>query len=348
MIYESSREGKVRSTRLTIAICLVLAVAASRGEEANVLPQAQTMEPTLEVLDEVLVIGTQPGPPLWQVKSGDNVLWVLAGLRLVAKDVTWRSKQVEEVLAKTKEVLVVHGSGDTPESARPTVELTPKEREALAEKTRRLPAGRTLRDVLPSDMHAHFEAVRASFPSSNSRRDNDQDIEALTPASAGNRLLNRAIAAIKLGINPVADKVVDMAKRRRVKVTVVEPLIWTRFLPVPTIESAMDICPLDELLHGLDGRGARLRAQANAWAVGDVERLTELVRPFPLQRPECEVRRESYSLEEYRIKEVWLTEMERALASNDSTLAVVDAHLFLSDGGLLQALRSRGYEVVNP
>jgi hypothetical protein len=331
----------VLTTRMTLIIGLALVAPTSFAEESRELP--------LEVLNEVLVTGTQPGPALWQVKSGANVLWVLAQVRSVAKDVKWRSKQVESVLANAREVLVVHGSGDTPEGLRSVVTLTRKEMEALVEQTRYLPQGETLRDVLPSDLYAHFGAVRAAFPSPDKNGDND--MERFTPDWARNRLWNRAMSTLKLGFTPVTENVVDMAKRRRVKVTVVYPLVWTRFSPPQEVESAMDVCPLDELLQQLDGRGASWKARANAWAVGDIERLKKLMRPPPLRRPGCEDRQESSQFEGpvmARLKEVWLTAIERSLASNSSALAVVDAPILLSNDGLLMTLRSRGYEVIEP
>src|SRR5690606_5512453 len=137
----------------------------SIAEEAGSPHQLHTEEQGLRVLDEVLVVGTQPGPPLWQVRSGDRILWVLAQVRYVGRDIKWRSKQVEGVLARAQEVLVVHGAGDTPAYARPTVELTRAERNSLSERMRNLPSGKTLREVLPSDPYSHFEDIRAAFPS---------------------------------------------------------------------------------------------------------------------------------------------------------------------------------------
>lgn len=307
------------------------------------------MDPPDEILDEVLVTGEQPGPALWQVKSGTNVLWILAEVQFVEKGLKWRSKQVEGVLAGTREVLAVYGSGETPESARPKDTLTPRERAALLEKTHILPPEQTLRSISPSDLYARLEAARAHFPGGKS--DADQDMQRFRPLWARNRLLNRAIRALNLRVSPVTSKVVGMAERKRVKVTIVEPLYWTGATPSWTIEAAMDICPLDELLHDLDGGGARWKSRVNAWAVGDVSRLTQLVRPPPSRIPQCEGRSESSRYDGangIRIKEAWLAAMDRSLASSSSTLAVVDAPLLLSPGGLIDVLRSRGYEVVEP
>jgi hypothetical protein len=153
--------------------------------------------------------------------------------------------------------------------------------------------------------------------------------------------------ALKLDASPVGDKVVDMAKRKRVKLTRVGYLYVSGGpIQVQSIESAMDICRLDELLRDLEGRGARWKARANAWAVGDVKRLKDLLRP-PSRIPECDTPQER-GQQWFSAKERWLEPMERSLANNRSTLAVVEATLFLSADGILEDLRAKGYEVVEP
>lgn len=339
----------MRITRVILTMGVVLAASATIAEEAKLPTQRHTEEQGIRVLDEVLVVGTQPGPPLWQVRSGDRILWVLAQVRYVGKDVKWRSQQVEDVLTRAQEVLVVHGAGDTPAYARPTVELTRAERNSLSDRMRNLPSGKTLREVLPSDLYSHLEDIRTAFPGRDENA--DREMEKHTPDWARNELWNRALRALQLGLTPVTDQVVDMARRRRVKVTIVEPLVWTRFVPIPNIESAMDICRLDELLHELDGRGSRWVARANAWATGNIERMTQFVSPFPLQRPQCEGPLTPLTVDrtlDAQHKAQWLAALERSLKDNDVSLAVVDASVLLAAGGLLEILRSRGYEVVSP
>lgn len=322
--------------RRILAIGLVLATPLSVAEEARELP--------LEVLDEVLITGTQAGPALWQVKSGSNVLWVLALPPLVSSRMKWRSKQVERVLADTQEVLAQYGTGHIPESAVP--KLNRKDRVALENQNRYLPEGQTLRDILPSDVYASFETATATFPVRDGNLEKEGDLERSRPDWARNLLSRRATLALDIRGAPVTDKVVDMAKRRKIKVTSVEVAGWTGYIPVlpATVEAAMDMCALDALLLGLEDRAARWKARANAWAVGNVKQLTELVRPLPSRVPQCEGR----AARGTESKEKWLVAMERSLANNRSTLALVDATLLLSAGGFLNVLRSRGYEVVEP
>jgi hypothetical protein len=333
----------VWTTRMILAIGLVLATLAGTAGEAEAPHPAKVAEPPLEVLDEVLVTGVQPGPALWQVKSGGNVLWVLVESPRLSKHVKWRSKQVEKVLANTQEVLASYGTQVLPPPTRAELnELAPQ-----LERARYLPDGQTLREVIPSDLYARFKAAIADFPRHKKLEKNEKDIERSRPDRARSILMNRAWMALELGASPAGEKVVDMAKRKRVKLTRVGYL-WVSGgpIPVPSIESAMDICRLDELLRDLEGSGGRWKALSNAWAVGDVKRFREFLRPPP-RIPECETEKERGQLS-FAAVENWLAPMERSLANNRSTLAVVGATLFLSDDGVLDALRRRGYEIVEP
>jgi hypothetical protein len=78
-----------------IAACCLLASLATA---------AQPDEP-LEVLDTALVVGDQPGPGLWKVTRGDNVLWLLGSTRFVPARATWRAEQVKARIAESQQVL---------------------------------------------------------------------------------------------------------------------------------------------------------------------------------------------------------------------------------------------------
>ena len=55
---------------------------------------AETLETQTDEIDEVLVIGEQPGPGLWWVYKGDHVLRVLGTISPIPKNMQWQSKQV--------------------------------------------------------------------------------------------------------------------------------------------------------------------------------------------------------------------------------------------------------------
>ena len=67
------------------------------GAQAQGQPQA---------LEEIVVTGERTGPGLWHVQHGDAQVWILGSMSPLPKGITWRSKQVEQVLGATSQVLV--------------------------------------------------------------------------------------------------------------------------------------------------------------------------------------------------------------------------------------------------
>ncbi|MEO8315422.1 MAG: TraB/GumN family protein [Pseudomonadota bacterium] len=299
-------------------------------------------KPVLEELDEVLIVGKQPGPALWQVKSGTHTLWILAEVNLLPQRMKWQPKQVEQVLASAQELLVIHGHAEAPRTAaEKAMAKQMLENDQAWYRMAYLPDGQTLRDALPTDMYDRFEAAKASFGKQY------KGWERMTPYWANNRLWNSAFVKLELRpLFPVADKVVQMARNRKVKVRQIAPRFLAGNPTAPTTTYLMNICPLDGTLAELDIRGARWITLANAWSVGDVKRLKQLMRPTPGRIPHCNpgVEPSTGAAEDGP----WLAPAERSLATNTSALAVVEAAYLLRTSGLLDALRNRGYEVIEP
>ena len=55
--------------------------------------------------EEIVVVGRQPGPPLWRVSNGDRVLWIFPYLSTVPKDMIWESERVDRVIAESQEYI---------------------------------------------------------------------------------------------------------------------------------------------------------------------------------------------------------------------------------------------------
>ena len=89
------------------AVVLIMLSGFSLAQELSdqqAAPAIEVVDPA-EAIDEVLVVGEQPGPGLWRVYKGDHVLWVLGTLSPISKDMQWHSKQVEEAAASSQEYL---------------------------------------------------------------------------------------------------------------------------------------------------------------------------------------------------------------------------------------------------
>ena len=89
-----------KTARVIIGVAL-LASGARGGRAAAAAPPASPTQ-----LDELTVTGERTGPGMWRVHRGDSQLWILGSISPLPKGITWRSKQVEQVLAKTQRVLV--------------------------------------------------------------------------------------------------------------------------------------------------------------------------------------------------------------------------------------------------
>jgi hypothetical protein len=91
-IYCERREGMtIRSAwRLGIGwsllVCCALAVNHSVNAGAPAAAEPAAAEPRLE---EILVVGEQPGPAMWRVTKGDHTLLIFATLEPLPKDMVW-------------------------------------------------------------------------------------------------------------------------------------------------------------------------------------------------------------------------------------------------------------------
>lgn len=103
------------------------------------------------------------------------------------------------------------------------------------------------------------------------------------------------------------------------------------------------------ILTSIETDLAAMKERANAWAVGDVDALERF--DYPDSQGNClamlfsadglaELRDELYA--------EWLTEAERALATNPTSFSVLPMRELVAADGLLAQLAARGYTVTAP
>jgi hypothetical protein len=314
---------------LTFAVLLTAGRAESKSRPA-------TEDDDLAV---VLVLGEQPGPGLWKVSSGEHVLWVLGEVSPIPRKVKWRSRKFEILLGDSRELLLDlsgYWRADFDDMA-------------AYRRAERLPKGVTLKDVIPPGLHERVVQTAQLFGA--------PELEELHPFAATNRLVTSAMKSLGLDGFSARFAAEDYAKRHRIKITsfaAPEPSfeerlrIWQEPANAVCLERAVDV---------LEDGGTGVKRLANAWSIGDIAALRELVTPYSFSRDgfradECAAamrggEREALEYKAVRTK-AWLAEAERVLRDNDSTVAVVlMSELFATDG-YLAALRERGYEVVEP
>jgi hypothetical protein len=114
---------------------------------------------------------------------------------------------------------------------------------------------------------------------------------------------------------------------------------------------------LERVVEILEDGGSGLRRLANAWSLGDIPALRQLVPSYVAlngaHRPsKCKIaaygglqRANEFTA---RRTESWLNEAGRALRENHRTIAVVPMGELFAPDGYLAGLRARGYEIVEP
>jgi hypothetical protein len=325
----------------TLLITLLPAVPCASEAPPSFPPPVQ--------LESTLVTGQQPGPGLWQVVRGDNVMWVLATITPVPRDMQWRSSEVESIMAES--TLVLADAGVSLGSGFGRVQALFMMPSILA--ARRIPDGQTLDEVLPPELHARWLVLKHRYIG---RAGN---VERWRPLFAAYRLFQRAIEKSGMELRDPVGKQVDALARRH-RVPVVKPRIELSIERPRQALKAFAKAPIDDIecmaltVDRLESELESMRLRANAWAVGDLEALLSL--PHTDNASAClaalvatEVMQQQ-GLEQVpeRIAQAWLSAAETTLADHRSSLAVVPLSRLLGADGYLQTLQQRGYEVIAP
>ena len=299
-------------------------------------------------IDEVIVTGEQPGPSLWKVThGGTNVVWVLGTVGGIPKEVKWRSRQVEDVIAHAK--AVIFG-----ENVSPNIGLF---RGLLllpaVLKARFNPDKAMLKDIVAAEQYERWLPARKKYFK------DDQDIERWRPMFIGMRLSEAA--AMDAGLNQQASVghiVVMAAKKNNVPIRNPEVKID---MPNPKqaihdfteTPRAKDVECFTTVLDNLDSDLEKMRSRAAAWAVGDVEAFRKV--PAPVSDRVCldaltsaPALQGEFTSVKARVVDTWLWEVTKALELNDVTLVVISLDDVLSPTGRLARLRERGYTIEAP
>lgn len=345
----------------------VSALLVACGMFCGVLHAAEPA-PLSDELETVLVTGEQPGPGLWKVSRGDHVMWVLASFGPLPKDMRWRSRQVEALVAESQEVLypgmVKIGAGI---GILRGITLIP-----AAMKAGKIPDGKTLKDVLPPDTYARWLVLREKYIG------DDDDVEKWRPSLALGRLRDAAARKNNLQGGPRVVEVVNAAaKKGRVRIHRLPEIEREVKVENPRgmLKSAgkLALPDLDCFTRGLDlvePEIERLRTMGNAWARGDMAKLRSLNRVRTIREdctyalmaafnegPSQDAARAKKLFADVewhaeqaavRVQQEWLVAARAALDRNRVTFAVLGLDEVFRPEGSLEKLRALGYTVEEP
>jgi uncharacterized protein YbaP (TraB family) len=325
-----------------VLVALVVLFAAQLHAQDNPAESSPTA-----TLEEVLVTGEQPGPGLWKVSSGDHTLWILGSYAPLPKKMTWKSSEVENVVAASQELLT-SGTVDADIGFFKALTLLPS-----LIGIRNNPDGAKLREVVPPDLYKRWSVLKEKYIG------RDNDAEKWRPIFAAQELYSKAIEKSGLVSGGIVWPIVQKtAKKNKLKITT--PLIKVEIdKPRAVIKEfkksqLADIDCFAKTIERLETDLDAMRARANAWAKGDVDALRRLTHVD--QASACiaavmnaqVVQERGYQELPARIQKEWVDAAAAALAQNRSTFAVLSIQEILRPDGYLAALRAKGYTIDEP
>jgi uncharacterized protein YbaP (TraB family) len=314
-------QGLVAGDRVVVA-----GVLRRRSQSVNA-QEPTAAEPRLE---EILVVGKQPGPAMWRVTKGDHTLWIFATLEPLPKDMVWHSKSVSAHVGFFR-----------------SITLVPSLLHA-----RHAPNGETLEQSLPHDLYMRWLALRVKYLG-------HADDEKLRPLLAAANLYQRAINQVGLTHDShVWQRIEATARAMHVpvqplslEVPIDNPKQYVRDLSA--IPSDGEIDCLRSTIGLVETQLPVMRTRANLWSTGDIEHLGGLLRAEAVETCASAVLvvpsfREEYAKLHAQLQSVWLAAAQKAIAANVSTVAVLSMEDLLKPDGWLAIFRARGYEIIEP
>ena len=143
------------AARRVAAALIALGLSAAFSPVTGIAaPDSAVPEPP-QVMDELVVTGEHTGPGMWHVHRGAANLWILGSMSPLPRGITWRSKQLEQLLDGTNQVVVPKPFEI---GIARVLWLLITERSLLM-----VGGGKRLKDVMPPDLHARFALQRAKY-----------------------------------------------------------------------------------------------------------------------------------------------------------------------------------------
>lgn len=315
--------------RLIVSVVAVLFVLAS-GPTIAAPVSAQTQEPQVSELDEIVVLARRSGAPMWTVTRGESTLILVGAITGIPRDLAWRPDDLEAAAARSNQIL-------SPQEGR--VSVSDIFRIIWRARTiGMMPEGQTSADYLTPDYQARLESIMAD------ERNQDWRTESLL--LVGFQLMQDK-AGYRAGRSgdDAMDVIRRAARRARVPVRPVgtvrgDELVESLITAPQTTHVACVEAAIVAAEQGPDS--ARIRAEDwRALRVADVVASPidrALNQCWPWGDPEIAP----------QLRQQWAAAIETALVSPGMIMGVAPIRLLAEEGGVLDGLEARGFDVVGP
>lgn len=336
------------------ALCLALCAAPTFAQAIDAAaPAAESLPaPSAPAIDapaapeQILVVGQKPGPGMWKVSKDGHVLWIFGDYSPLPIQMQWRSHEVEAAIAASQEYLA-------PPAASAQVGYL---KGALLLPSligvKKIPDGASLREVLPPEVYARWQPMKEKYLPGNDERERPVFIAGELFGAA----LKQAGLTNKTGVRMRVEKIVDERKLKVTKSTIHLPMDNVRQMVKDFKKAPVeDVDCLNSTILRLETDIDAMRVRANAWGKGDIDAIRKL--DFVDQEESCRdavfnsaaVRKDpAFQSIGPRLKALWLSAAESALARNASTFALLPLKEIFDPEGVVAALVEKGYKVEQP
>jgi uncharacterized protein YbaP (TraB family) len=312
--------------RCTLLFCFSASIVVAQSE------RRYTQTPAGAQVEEVLVTGEHPGPGMWKVTNGENSLWILGTHSPLPQRLVWRSQDVEFAISEAQQVLGNYSASFTMRTGNP---LSMK--------------GKPLRRLLPRRAYSQWQSLKKKYIGRNA------EIETALPVTAALVLRSNAYAQAGLAsADSVLQELHRLANSYHVPVTNDHQVTKViAGIPPDADAERKGVEFLIATMKNLESDLKTARTRANAWAIGDIEALrvqaaadTTTAQLYASSWPYLSDAELAALTTETDAR--WLAAADRALRRNQTTVATLPIFMLLRPQGLLAALRSRGFEVIEP
>ena len=330
-----------------LSLGLLSAAAMAQTESASTVPDPQAETPAAQVV----VAGKRPGPGLWKVSKDGHVMWVFGMYSPLPAKMAWDDGRVDRLVAQSQEVLEPPMAGVGVGFLGGLSALTAMPSLIGMKKS---PDGAQLRDVLPADVYARWSVLKQKYIGE------DDGVERYRPFFAAQELMQAGLKKSGLsGGVEVRKQIESLAKKRSVKLTPTGFITQIddagRVLKEFRKSQMEDTACFTKTLERFEGDIEATRVRANAWANGNIAEIGKLdyaereeaCNDAMLNSPAARNHPAFQNLRERRLAS-WLKAVEKSLANNASTVAMLPMSDIIGPRSYLAALQARGYTVESP
>lgn len=333
----------------TLLLALAPSVHATAPAAVPAAPAAPTgpTEPP-QMLAPVVVSGSLPGPGLWKATRDGHTLWILGMLTPLPRRMEWDSAAVEYRIGQSQRVIGppgAHVKADVGFFRGMT--LLP-----AALRARKLPDNRRLQDVLPPEVYARWQRLKALHIG------RDRGVERWRPWFAAMELYRKALRKAGLRHAQLGERIERL--RERADVALESPRVLLRIEDPKAALQTLTRSTLDDLdcfvrmLDRVEFDLPTMRERATAWSTGDIATLRSLPDHDPFEacadvllRSALAEQLDATDLPE-RVRRQWLDTADATLAAHPVGFAMLPMDDLLQPDGLLAALAARGVTITAP